>query len=299
MLRQHGYADLYNLTGGYSTYHTVMNELEALEHPQEAPLSLFTYRPLEEDGSPRTKQSDVVALVDACGLQCPGPILSLKKSMDALSPGDVLRVSATDPGFNRDVKSWTKMTGHRLMSLETKEGKIEAVIEKGTISKSTTHSVASSQGSTLVVFSNDLDRVLASFVLANGAAASGKDVTMFFTFWGLTVLRQKSPGKVKKDFMGNMFGAMLPSNMEHLPLSQINFGGIGPKLMKKRMKSKNVDQLRSMFTQARLAGVKMIACQMSMDIMGISASELLDGVEIGGVATYMEAASESNVNLFI
>ncbi len=192
-----------------------------------------------------------------------------------------------------------KMTGHRLMSLETKEGKIEAVIEKGTISKSTTHSVASSQGSTLVVFSNDLDRVLASFVLANGAAASGKDVTMFFTFWGLTVLRQKSPGKVKKDFMGNMFGAMLPSNMEHLPLSQINFGGIGPKLMKKRMKSKNVDQLRSMFTQARLAGVKMIACQMSMDIMGISASELLDGVEIGGVATYMEAASESNVNLFI
>lgn len=299
MLRQHGYADLYNLTGGYSTYHTVMNELEALEHPQEAPLSLFTYRPLEEDGSPRTKQSDVVALVDACGLQCPGPILSLKKSMDALSPGDVLRVLATDPGFNRDVKSWTKMTGHRLMSLETKEGKIEAVIEKGTISKSTTHSVASSQGSTLVVFSNDLDRVLASFVLANGAAASGKDVTMFFTFWGLTVLRQKSPGKVKKDFMGNMFGAMLPSNMEHLPLSQINFGGIGPKLMKKRMKSKNVDQLRSMFTQARLAGVKMIACQMSMDIMGISASELLDGVEIGGVATYMEAASESNVNLFI
>ncbi len=108
MLRQHGYADLYNLTGGYSTYHTVMNELEALEHPQEAPLSLFTYRPLEEDGSPRTKQSDVVALVDACGLQCPGPILSLKKSMDALSPGDVLRVLATDPGFNRDVKSWTK-----------------------------------------------------------------------------------------------------------------------------------------------------------------------------------------------
>ena len=299
MLRQHGYTDLYNLTGGYSTYHTVMNEIEALEHPQNAPLSLFTYSPLEEDGSPRTKQSDVVALVDACGLQCPGPILSLKKSMDALSPGDVLRVLATDPGFNRDVKSWTKMTGHRLMSLETKEGKIEAVIEKGEISKSTTHRATSSQGSTLVVFSNDLDRVLASFVLANGAAASGKDVTMFFTFWGLTVLRQKSPGKVKKDFMGKMFGAMLPNSMENLPLSQINFGGIGPKLMKKRMKSKHVDQLRSMFTQARLAGVKMIACQMSMDIMGISASELLDGVEIGGVATYMEAASESNVNLFI
>ena len=299
MLRQHGYTEVYNLTGGFSTYHTVMNEIEALENPQQAPLSLFTYRPLDEDGSPRSKQSDVIALVDACGLQCPGPILSLKKSMDALSEGDVLRVLATDPGFTRDVKSWTKMTGNTLMSLETKEGKIEAVIEKGSAVKPTTQSVSTLQGSTLVVFSNDMDRVLASFVLANGAAASGKEVTMFFTFWGLTVLRKKSVGKVKKDFMGKMFGAMLPKGMESLPLSQINFGGIGPKLMKSRMKQKNVDQLRSMFTQARLAGVKMIACQMSMDIMGISASELLDGVEIGGVATYMEAASESNVNLFI
>ncbi len=299
MLRQLGYSDIYNLTGGYSTYHTVMNEIEALTNPQQAPLSLFTYRPLEEDGSPRAKQSDVIALVDACGLQCPGPILSLKKSMDALSPGDVLRILATDPGFNRDVKSWTKMTGNRLMSLESKEGKIEALIEKGAPLTQSTHTLSAPKGATFVVFSNDLDRVLASFVLANGAAASGKDVTMFFTFWGLTVLRTKSTGKVKKDFMGKMFGSMLPNGMEGLPLSQINFGGIGPKLMKKRMKQKNVDQLRSMFTQARLAGVKMIACQMSMDIMGITDLELLEGTEIGGVATYMEAASESNVNLFI
>ncbi len=299
ILRQVGYTDIYNLTGGYSTYHTVMNELEALKNPQNVPLSLFTYTPFEEDGSPRTKQSDVIALVDACGLQCPGPILSLKKSMDALSPGDVLRIIATDPGFKKDVKSWTKMTGNRLMNLESKEGKIEAVIEKGSPVTPQNQGMSSPQGATFVVFSNDMDRVLASFVLANGAAATGKDVTMFFTFWGLTVLRTKSTGKVKKDFMGKMFGSMLPKGMEDLPLSQINFGGIGPKLMKKRMKQKNVDQLRSMFTQARLAGVKMVACQMSMDIMGIPAVELLEGTEIGGVATYMEAASESNVNLFI
>lgn len=144
-----------------------------------------------------------------------------------------------------------------------------------------------------------MDRVLAAFVLANGAAATGRKVTLFFTFWGLTVLRTKKPGKVKKDFMGKMFGMMLPKSMDDLSLSQINFGGMGPKLMRKRMKQKHVDQLRSMYTQARMAGVRMVACQMSMDIMGIPDVELLEGVEIGGVATYMEAASESGVNLFI
>ncbi|MFA7642695.1 MAG: DsrE/DsrF/DrsH-like family protein, partial [Sphaerochaetaceae bacterium] len=154
-------------------------------------------------------------------------------------------------------------------------------------------------GASIIVFSNDMDRVLAAFVLANGAAATGRKVTMFFTFWGLTVLRTKKTGKVKKDFMGKMFGMMLPKGMDDLSLSQINFGGIGPKLMKKRMKQKHVDQLRSMYTQARMAGIRMVACQMSMDIMGIPAFELLDGVEIGGVATYYEAASESSVNLFI
>jgi len=104
---------------------------------------------------------------------------------------------------------------------------------------------------------------------------------------------------VKKDLLGAMFGMMLPKSMKSLALSSMNFAGIGPKLMKFRMKRKNVDQLESMFAQARMAGVRMIACQMSMDIMGVAAEELLDGVEIGGVATYMEAASASGVNLFI
>ena len=301
MLRQHGFSDIYNLTGGYRTYHAVKNEQEALENPTEvAPVSLFNQNPGEEDGSPRLQQSKEIALVDACGLQCPGPILSLKKSMDGLHEGDVLRILATDPGFKKDVKSWANLTGNKLVSLESKDGKIEALLEKGVKSAPSTSSAPSTtNGATIVVFSNDLDKALASFVLANGAAATGKNVTMFYTFWGLSVLRKKNPGKVKKDVMGKMFGAMLPKGMDDLQLSQINFGGIGPKLMKKRMKQKNVDQLRSMFTQARLAGVRMVACQMSMDIMGIDSAELLDGVEIGGVATYMEAASESNVNLFI
>ena len=299
MLVQNGYAEVYNLTGGYRTYQAVHNELEALENPEEARIALFTPSPSEEDGSPRALQSDSIALVDACGLQCPGPIVTLKKTMDNLSQGDFLRVLATDPGFSRDVQSWSKLTGNRLVSLETKDGTIEAVLEKGAtkVSTSTTQSV--SDGATIIVFSNDMDRVLAAFVLANGAAATGRKVTLFFTFWGLTVLRTKKPGKVKKDFMGKMFGMMLPKSMDDLSLSQINFGGMGPKLMRKRMKQKHVDQLRSMYTQARMAGVRMVACQMSMDIMGIPDVELLEGVEIGGVATYMEAASESGVNLFI
>ncbi len=300
MLRLNGYTDVYNLTGGYSTYHAVAFEQEALRNPAEPPVSHVSMNALEEDGSPRHKQTEEIALIDACGLQCPGPILSLKKSMDALGTGDVLRIVATDPGFNRDVQSWVKMTGNRLMSLEMNDGKIEAMIEKGGAEvPAKGGSAAPLKGSTMVVFSNDMDRVLASFVLANGAAASGKNVTLFFTFWGLTVLRKKNTAKVKKDFMGKMFSSMIPGSMDELALSQINYGGVGPKLMRKRMKQKNVDQLKSMYAQARMAGVRMVACQMSMDIMGITKEELLEGVEIGGVATYMEAASESNVNLFI
>lgn len=302
VLAQHGYPNIQNLTGGYKTWQAVTNELDALEHPQNAHISLFAPRPGEEDGSPRAPQSDSIKLVDACGLQCPGPILTLKKTMDSMSQGDFLRVLATDPGFNRDVQSWSKLTGNRLVSLDTKDGTIEAVLEKGSgrvLASSTSTGPSIQDGASIIVFSNDMDRVLAAFVLANGAAATGKKVTMFFTFWGLTVLRTKRPGKVKKDFMGSMFGMMLPKGMDDLSLSQINFGGMGPKLMKRRMKQKHVDQLRSMYTQARMAGVRMVACQMSMDIMGIAAVELLDGVEIGGVATYMEAASESGVNLFI
>jgi peroxiredoxin family protein len=158
---------------------------------------------------------------------------------------------------------------------------------------------APDNGATMVVFSNDLDKALASFVLANGAAASGKQVTMFFTFWGLSVLRKKNAPPVKKDFMGKMFSSMLPKGMDKLGLSSMNMGGLGAKMMKSRMKKKHVDQVTQMFLDAKSSGVRMVACQMSMDIMGITKEELLDGVEVGGVATYMGAASGSKVNLFI
>ena len=140
---------------------------------------------------------------------------------------------------------------------------------------------------------------MASFVLANGAASVGKEVTMFFTFWGLSVIKRPERVRASKDFMGRMFGMMLPRNAGRLALSKMNFGGLGAVMMKSRMNSKNVDALETMIAQAIKSGVRLVACQMSMDIMGVAREELIDGVEIGGVATYMEAAGSSGVNLFI
>jgi peroxiredoxin family protein len=117
--------------------------------------------------------------------------------------------------------------------------------------------------------------------------------------WGLSVLRKKKAPTIRKDWMGKMFGMMLPKSMESLTLSSMNFAGIGTRMMRGRMKHKNVDQLESMFAQARAAGVRMVACQMTMDLMGITPEELIEGVEIGGVARYMEAAASSNINLFV
>lgn len=152
---------------------------------------------------------------------------------------------------------------------------------------------------TIIVFSNDMDKVMASLVIATGAAAMGDEVTMFFTFWGLNVLRDPKKRFSKKSFLEKMFGWMMPKGVEKLPLSKMNFCGIGPKLMKYMMKKKNVQSLPEMLKQAQELGVKLVACSMSMEVMGIKKEELIDGVEIGGVATYLEEASSAGVNLFI
>lgn len=152
---------------------------------------------------------------------------------------------------------------------------------------------------TIIVFSNDMDKVMAAFVIATGAAAMGDEVTMFFTFWGLNVLRDANKKVKGKSILEKMFGTMMPKGVKNLPLSKMNFCGIGPKLMKHMMKKKNVMFLSDMIKQAQELGIKMIACSMSMDVMGIKKEELIDGVEIGGVATYLGEANEAGVNLFI
>lgn len=161
------------------------------------------------------------------------------------------------------------------------------------------HPVSTAKGKTFILFSDDLDKVLATFVLANGAAATGEKVTIFFTFWGLNAIKKTEKPKVRKDWFGKMFGVMLPSDSMKLKLSKMNMGGMGARMMRHIMKRKGIDSLESLRRQAIENGVEFIACQMSMDVMGVKKEELLDHVTIGGVATYMGRAEEANVNLFI
>lgn len=153
---------------------------------------------------------------------------------------------------------------------------------------------------TLIVFSGELDKQLAAFIIANGAAAMGDEVTMFFTFWGLNVLRRtKKPATKGKSFLQRMFGRMMPCGSTNLTLSHMNFGGVGPRLMRKVMHDQNVSSLEDLMATAREQGIKFIACTMSMDVMGLKREELIDGLDYAGVATYLGEADEANVNLFI
>lgn len=200
-----------------------------------------------------------------------------------------MEIAATDAGFSRDAQAWCNTTGNLLISNSEEKGKYTVVIEKG--SPKTCEIVTSCNGKakTLIMFSDDLDKALATFVLANGAAATGQKVSIFFTFWGLNVIKKVAKPKVKKDIFGRMFGMMLPSSSRKLHLSKMSMLGIGDKMMRYIMKQKGIDSLESLRQQALDSGVEFIACQMSMDVMGVKREELLDDVTVGGVATYMGA----------
>lgn len=296
ILMQSGFNEVYNLTGGYKTYEHATQKQSNEDIFENDTIgkddNLYQYDPDKPHSESKTY------IVDACGLQCPGPIMRLKKEIDKVNNGDIICITSSDAGFAKDVPAWCKMTGNKLISLKEGTGTIIAEIQKA---KETNEHFAMSAGKnkTIVVFSDDLDRALASFVIANGAATTGKKVTMFFTFWGLNVIKKQHKPKTQKDLLGKMFGMMLPGSSFGLGLSQINFWGIGAKLMRFRMKQKGVDSLEMMIQQALKAGVEMIGCQMSMDIMGVTKEELIDGVKIGGVATYLSEAEQSNINLFI
>jgi peroxiredoxin family protein len=153
---------------------------------------------------------------------------------------------------------------------------------------------------TIIVFSGDFDKVFAAFVIANGAAAMGDDVTMFFTFWGLNALRRPTKVKVEgKSSLQKAFAAMMPRGADKLKLSHMNFAGAGPRMFKQAMKQKNVMSLDELIQSAREQDIKFVACTMSMDVMGITPEELIDGVECVGVASYLGEADEANVNLFV
>lgn len=293
LLKDRGFKEVYNLVGGIKTYRAATAKVETPDH---FGCSCDTPACANEP----TCEPTVIQL-DACGLQCPGPILKLKQNMDNLSAGQVLQIKATDAGFPKDAEAWCRTTGNRFISHQSEGGKHIVEIQKASVAPSAQAATQApkNQGKTLILFSDDLDKTLATFVLANGAAATGKKVSIFFTFWGLNALKKAHKPQVDKDIWGKMFGWMLPSDSTKLSLSKMNMLGIGAKMMRFLMNKKGVDSLESLRQQAIDNGVEFIACQMSMDVMGIKREELLDCVNVGGVATYMERAENANVNLFI
>lgn len=290
ILMQHGFKNVKLYPAGTKFYQST--------HYSEDIAPISQNHSYSDSGFTETGDIPVSSMrLDCSGMQCPGPIMKVFETMKDMRDGEVMEVSASDPGFARDIGAWCRRTGNTLVSNERRGNDYVACVKKspaaGSVAKETP------EGKTIIVFSGDLDKVLASFIIANGAAAMGRPVTMFFTFWGLTALRREQKQTVKKTFMESMFGAMLPRGTRKLKLSKMNMGGMGTAMMKKIMNDKSVDSLEVLIEKAMKAGVKIVACTMSMDVMGIKESELIDGVELGGVGAYLGDAEESNVNLFI
>jgi peroxiredoxin family protein len=207
---------------------------------------------------------------------------------------------ASDPGFAKDLPAFCRARHCRLLAQETHGSDYFAVIRKEpqTIPESQITPVSSRKKS-LIVFSGELDRAMAAFIIANGARAMGSEVTLFFTFWGLNILRKAEKVHVKKSLVEKMFAFMMPRGVGKLKLSKMHFGGLGTKMMRWTMAGKNVDSVESLLRQAIQNGVKLVACTMSMDVMGIRKEELIDGIEYAGVAHYLQEADESNQSFMI
>jgi NADPH-dependent 2,4-dienoyl-CoA reductase/sulfur reductase-like enzyme/peroxiredoxin family protein/rhodanese-related sulfurtransferase/TusA-related sulfurtransferase len=301
-LMQNGFR-VRNLTGGYKTYRNAVG-LRTDLGPDAGEMTDDTGETQPAVALPKDDpEVDVVRMVDAKGLQCPGPILRLKEELAALNDGQALTIAVTEPGFPTDVAAWCHSTGHRLLALHTDNGTSSATVQKNGADASLI--AGRGKGScepkkkSMVVFSGDLDKALASFIIANGAAAMGSDVTMFFTFWGLNVLRKPERVKVRKGLVERMFGWMMPRGADRLQLSKMNMAGLGAQMIKGIMRRKHVPSLPDLIAKARDAGVRLVACSMSMDLMGIKREELIEGVEEAGVASYLDTAEAGTVNLFI
>ncbi|MFZ7131675.1 MAG: CoA-disulfide reductase [Eubacteriales bacterium] len=299
ILLQNGFGKVKNLSGGFTTYSDVDFDLK--DSPVAGGVSQ------EEVKTEAVEDIDLDSIekttLNCSGLQCPGPIMKVYEKIKTMEDGEYLEVRASDPGFFADIASWCQRTGNTLIKTEKKNKEFVVLLKKGVeVEKEDNgkmQNIMEKTDKSMVVFSGDLDKALASFIIANGAAAMGRKVTMFFTFWGLNVLRKDEKINVKKNFMEKMFGAMMPRGSKKLKLSKMNMGGMGSAMMKKIMKDKNVDSLEALIKQAQNNGVRMVACTMSMDVMGIKEEELLDGIEYAGVATFLSSAENSDASLFI
>ncbi|HAE41780.1 MAG TPA: pyridine nucleotide-disulfide oxidoreductase, partial [Clostridiales bacterium] len=304
ILAQNGFQSVFNLIGGFATYSTVFcqeNGEMCGGTIMNAEIHVSETGDIEHDDAYTDAQDDAnaqVIKVNACGLQCPGPIMQVHKALEVMNPGDILEIKATDPGFMNDIQVWCDKTGNTLLDSGKEDKAFYANIRKGR-KKPQVAPTAVKDDKTMVVFSGELDKAIASLIIANGAASMGKKVTLFFTFWGLNVLRKTEKQNVKKDFISKMFSGMMPRGTTKLKLSNMNMLGMGPKMIRMVMKKHNVDSVEDMLKMAIDNGVRLVACNMSMDLMGITAEELIEGVEFGGVASMLGAAEDSNMSLFI
>jgi peroxiredoxin family protein len=214
-------------------------------------------------------------------------------------------VHVSDPGFASDAPAWVRRNGHELLAIEPEGPGYVATIRKagpealvlagggGVVAAPVTPKVS------FVVFSGDLDKLIAAFIIANGAISMGEEVSMFFTFWGLNALRQQKPPKRQRKVMDKLFAGMMPAGADKLTLSQMHMMGAGTAMIKKTMKKNGVHSLPELMESAMAGGARVIGCTMTMDLLGIAESDLIDGVELGGVATFLGEAAESTTTLFI
>ncbi|GAB3059232.1 DsrE/DsrF/DrsH-like family protein [Salinicoccus sesuvii] len=289
ILNDHGF-DAVNLEAGYAAYTGQYDSANAVGGNRGASAENIVIDPKR-------------IMVEASGLQCPGPLLKVNEVMGTLEAGQQMEITVTDFGFCSDVEAWAHKTGHTILRNEKSTDKVVVVLQKNApVSKddSDAHQmVETKDGATMVVFSGDMDKALASFIIATGARSMGKDVTMFFTFWGLNIIKDPNAPKKKKTGLDKAFSMMMPKSAAKLPISNMNMFGLGSRMIQHVMKKKKVDALTEMIDKADKLGVKMIACTMSMDIMAIERDELLPNVDFGGVGTYIGDAENGNLNLFI
>ena len=297
ILRLNGFK-VKNLSGGYETWKlfnpTASSCCAAAPDVSETPAKSV---PLSNDNNIK-----ITLEVNACGLQCPGPIIKVKENLEKLNDGEVLHVKVSDMGFVKDIPAWCNATGNTLINVKNENGNIEALIEKGTAGDSTMHEPQkpnNTKKTTIVLFSNDLDKSLAAMIIASGFATIGHDVTIFLTFWGINVLRRDNPPGLKKDLLSRMFGFMMPRGAKKLALSKMHMMGMGTKMMKHVMKTKNINSLPDLMNQAQKLGVKFEVCEMTMNMMGIQQEELIDNVGRVGVANFAARSEQSNTTLFI
>lgn len=305
ILKQNGFK-VKNVTGGYKTFKAGKFKPSKFHNTTGEDINKnSTEQKVAATLSSEDIKNNYHKSLDACGLCCPGPLMTTKNSVDEMQEGEILKITASDPGFYEDIKAWCKRTNNELLDLSKEKGIITAYLKKSPVNNAPSISTADSvsapvkDNKTMVVFSGDLDKAIASFIIANGAASMGKKVTMFFTFWGINVLRKHERVSVTKNFIENMFGKMMPRGSKRLKLSNMNMAGMGPKMIRGIMKKHNVSSLEELMQAAINNGVEIVACQMSMDLLGLKKEELIDGIKIGGVGYYLGEAEDSNVNLFI